>query len=81
VAERTLAAAWELFDRAEALLVVGSSLTVYSGFRFVRRARELELPIGVVNIGPTRADDLTQTKISAPASQVLSNLQRQLVGR
>lgn len=81
VPERTLAAAWELFDRGEALLVVGSSLTVYSGFRFVRRARELELPIGVVNIGPTRADALTQTKISAPASQVLSNLQRQLVGR
>lgn len=79
VPERTLTAAWELFDRGEALLVVGSSLTVYSGFRFVRRARELDLPIGVVNIGPTRADDLTQTKISAPASEVLSNLERQLV--
>jgi NAD+-dependent protein deacetylase sirtuin 4 len=79
VPERTLTAAWELFARGEALLVVGSSLTVYSGFRFVRRARELDLPIGVVNIGPTRADDLTQTKISAPASQVLANLERQLV--
>jgi hypothetical protein len=47
VPEATLAAAWELFDRGEALLVVGSSLTVLSGFRFVRRARELGLPIAV----------------------------------
>jgi NAD+-dependent protein deacetylase sirtuin 4 len=79
VSQRTLTAAWELFDQGEALLVVGSSLTVYSGFRFVRRARELDLPIAVVNIGPTRADDLAQTKISAPASQVLARLERQLV--
>ena len=40
VSEPTLAAAWDLFDRGEVLLVVGSSLTVYSGFRFVRRASE-----------------------------------------
>ena len=45
VSERTLAAAWELFAEAEALLVVGSSLAVYSGFRFVRRAQEQALPI------------------------------------
>ena len=74
----TLAAAWELFAEGEVLLVVGSSLTVYSGFRFVRRAQELELPIAVVNIGPTRADDLVQAKVSAPASEVLPRLARQL---
>jgi NAD-dependent deacetylase sirtuin 4 len=79
VSARTLADAWELFGEGEALLVVGSSLTVYSGFRFVKRARELDLPIAVVNIGPTRADDLAQAKISAPASQVLAHLERQLI--
>lgn len=79
VPERTLTAAWALFEQAEALLVVGSSLTVYSGFRFVRRARELDLPIAVVNIGPTRGDDLAHAKISASASQVLASLERLLV--
>ena len=77
----TLAAAWELFAAGEVLLVVGSSLTVYSGFRFVRRAQELALPIALVNIGPTRADDLVQTKVSAPASEVLPRLARQLLAR
>lgn len=74
VPERTLAAAWELFDLGQALLVVGSSLTVYSGFRFVRRASERNLPVGVVNIGPTRADDLVQARVSAPASVILPRL-------
>ncbi|HWJ55437.1 MAG TPA: Sir2 family NAD-dependent protein deacetylase, partial [Vicinamibacterales bacterium] len=71
VSERTLAAAWELFAQAEALLVVGSSLAVYSGFRFVRRAQEQALPIAVVNIGPTRADDLAAVKVSAPVGAIL----------
>jgi NAD-dependent deacetylase sirtuin 4 len=79
VAERTLADAWALFARAEVLLVVGSSLTVYSGFRFVRRARELDLPIALVNQGPTRADDLVHTKISAAASEILADLERRLI--
>jgi len=74
VAERTLAAAWALFDEAEALLVVGSSLAVYSGFRFVRRAQEKALPIAVVNIGPTRADELAAVKIGAPAGTILPRL-------
>src|SRR5262249_62088838 len=74
VSERTLTAAWALFDEAEALLVVGSSLAVYSGYRFVRRAQEKALPIAVVNIGPTRADDVAAAKISAPAGTVLPRL-------
>jgi NAD-dependent SIR2 family protein deacetylase len=74
VSERTLAAAWDLFAEAEVLLVVGSSLTVYSGFRFVRRAQEQALPIAVVNIGPTRADDIAAVKVSAPVGAILSRL-------
>jgi NAD+-dependent protein deacetylase sirtuin 4 len=79
VGEQTMVDAWALFERAEVLLVVGSSLTVYSGFRFVRRARELELPIALVNQGPTRADDLVHTKISAAASEILADLERRLI--
>jgi NAD-dependent protein deacetylase/lipoamidase sirtuin 4 len=74
VAERTLSAAWALFDEAEALLVVGSSLAVYSGFRFVRRAQERALPIALVNIGPTRADDLAAAKIAGPVGAILPRL-------
>ena len=74
VSERTLTAAWDLFAEAEALLVVGSSLTVYSGFRFVRRAQEQALPVAVVNIGPTRADDIATTKVSASVGAILPRL-------
>jgi NAD-dependent SIR2 family protein deacetylase len=78
VPEPTLAAAWELFDAAEVLLVVGSSLTVYSGFRFVRRARERGLPVAVVNLGPTRADEMVQAKVSARAAEILPRVARAL---
>ncbi len=74
VAEPTLSAAWALLAEAGALLVVGSSLTVYSGFRFVRRAHEQGLPIGIVNLGPTRGDALAQARVSAPVGQVLPQL-------
>ena len=74
VAERTLALAWDLFDQAEVLLVVGSSLAVYSGFRFVRRAQERALPIAVVNVGPTRADELAAAKVSASVGEILPRL-------
>lgn len=59
-----------LFD-AEALLVVGSSLTVFSGFRFVRRAAEAGIPIGIVNLGPSRGDALAAVRVDRPAGEVL----------
>lgn len=58
-------------DEADALLVVGSSLTVWSGFRFAKRAADRQLPIAIVNIGPTRADDLATMKIEAKCGEVL----------
>lgn len=66
--------AFTMLDEAEALLVVGSSLTVFSGYRFVLRARERGLPIAVVNLGPTRADDDATLKLEAPAGEVLPAL-------
>jgi NAD+-dependent protein deacetylase sirtuin 4 len=74
VGEPTLTAAWSLLGEAEALLVVGSSLAVYSGFRFARRAHELGLAVALVNDGPTRADELADLRIPGRAGAVLSRL-------
>ncbi|HSS39053.1 MAG TPA: NAD-dependent protein deacetylase [Polyangia bacterium] len=74
VAEPTLSAAWAVLAAGAVLLVVGSSLTVYSGFRFVRRANELAMPVAIINVGPTRGDSLAQVRVSAPAGDVLPRL-------
>ncbi len=66
--------AWELFGEAGALLVVGSSLAVYSGRRFIYRAREEGVPIAVVNLGPTRADELAAAKVEGKVGEVLPRL-------
>jgi NAD-dependent SIR2 family protein deacetylase len=64
--------AFEAVAQADALLVVGSSLMVHSGFRFARAAAEAGKPVAAVNLGRTRADHLLALKISAPADQTLS---------
>ena len=58
-------------DEADALLVVGSSLTVWSGYRFAKRAAERRVPIAILNIGPTRADDLATLKIEEKCGELL----------
>ncbi len=68
------AAALDLMAQADALLVVGSSLMVFSGYRFCKLAAEAGKPIAAVNVGKTRADDLLALKIAAPAQQVLPAL-------
>jgi NAD+-dependent protein deacetylase sirtuin 4 len=60
-----------LVDDAEALLVLGSSLAVYSGFRFVRRAHERGMPIAIVTLGPTRADALAHVRADQKIGDVL----------
>ena len=67
-------AAWALFDEAQVLLVVGSSLQVYSGYRFVRRAAERGLPVVIVNRGPTRGDGEAALVIDGRAGAVLPEL-------
>ena len=59
-------------DRADALLVAGSSLMVYSGFRFVRFAHEAGLPIAIVNRGRTRGDELAELKIEEDVGDALT---------
>ncbi len=66
--------AWSLFAEAEVLLVAGSSLHVYSGRRFVYRAREQGVPVAVVNLGPTRADEGAAVKVEGRLGHVLPQL-------
>jgi NAD-dependent SIR2 family protein deacetylase len=73
-----VAAAYEVLDSAAALVVVGSSLTVWSGFRFVRYANERGLPIVVVNLSETRADPLAALCVPARAGELLPALARAL---
>lgn len=74
VPKDTLDAAWATFDRAEVLLVLGSSLTVFSGFRFVRRAAERGVPVAIVNRGPTRGDEHAAVRIDARLGDVMPAL-------
>jgi NAD-dependent SIR2 family protein deacetylase len=78
VPRATLDAAWALFDQAELLLVIGSSLTVFSGYRFVRRAAERGVPIAILNRGPTRGDEHAQLRIDARCGDALPVLVRAL---
>ncbi len=70
--------AYSLVDAAEALLVAGSSLTVYSGYRFVRHAAAAGLPVAIINRGPTRGDDLADVKIDNGCSPMLALLADEL---
>ncbi|HKJ52387.1 MAG TPA: NAD-dependent protein deacetylase [Gammaproteobacteria bacterium] len=64
-------ASFDALRQADAVLVLGSSLMVYSGFRFVREAARLGLPIAAVNRGITRADDLLDLKIEQDCGAAL----------
>jgi len=70
--------AWDVFDESDMLLVVGSSLTVYSGFRFARKAAQRGMPIAIINIGATRADDLTTLHLETEAGETLQALSKSL---
>lgn len=70
-----LADAMAQFDAADALLVVGSSLMVYSGYRFAAAASRRGMPIAAVNLGHNRADPLLELKLDCRCDQALSFLQ------
>lgn len=73
-----VAQAFAMVDDAEVLLVAGSSLTVFSGFRFVRHAAATGIPVAIINRGPTRGDDLATVKIDAGCSPLLALLADEL---
>ncbi|WP_220183910.1 NAD-dependent protein deacetylase [Marinobacterium marinum] len=66
--------ALEALQNADGLLVIGSSLMVYSGFRFCRRANEWNKPIAALTLGRTRADELLSLKLNAPITPVLQTV-------
>ena len=61
-------------DVCDAMLVVGSSLMVYSGYRFVKTMADIGKPIAAINLGRTRADDLLALKVTDRCSNALSLL-------
>jgi NAD-dependent SIR2 family protein deacetylase len=71
--QRVEAAAGHL-EKADAMLVVGSSLMVYSGFRFVEMAVGAGKPVAAVNVGRTRADELLALKVEQPSEAALAFL-------
>lgn len=71
-------AGMEAIERADALLVVGSSLQVFSGFRFCRHAVALEKPLALVNPGVTRADKLATVKLACRCGDLLSSVSETL---
>jgi NAD-dependent SIR2 family protein deacetylase len=75
-----VAQCYALVERAGTLLVLGSSLTVMSGHRFVLRAAKLGVPVAIVNQGVTRGDSFATAKVEAPLGRVLPELVRRLAG-
>ncbi|MGX9671343.1 NAD-dependent protein deacetylase [Mycobacterium sp. HM-7] len=73
--------ACSLVDEADALLVAGSSLTVYSGYRFVRHAAAAGKPVAIINRGHTRGDDLATVKIDSGCSEILALLVGELAAQ
>lgn len=81
VAKEVVDQAYSLVDSSDALLVAGSSLTVFSGYRFVRHAAAHAIPVAIVNRGPTRGDDLAAVKVNAGCSPILTLLADELSGK
>lgn len=69
---------YRLLDEAKALLVLGSSLTVMSGLRFVRYAAKAAKPVLIVNQGPTRGDHHASARVDLPLGQALTDLAARL---
>lgn len=80
VAKEVVEQSYSLVEQSQALLVAGSSLTVFSGYRFVRHAAAHGIPVAIVNRGPTRGDDLATVKVEAGCSPILALLAEELAG-
>jgi NAD-dependent SIR2 family protein deacetylase len=78
VPKERVAQAFSSVEAAEALLVAGSSLTVFSGYRFVRYAAAAGMPIAIINRGPTRGDAQATVKVEGGCSELLTLLAGEL---
>jgi len=70
----TVEAAFSLVEEGEALLVVGSSLAIFSGYRFLVRDEQRRMPIAILNIGECRGVELADVRVEARAGDVLPRL-------
>jgi NAD-dependent SIR2 family protein deacetylase len=68
--------AYRLVEAAASLVVLGSSLTVMSGYRFVLAAQAASIPVAIVNRGPTRGDDLATVRVEGGLAPVMAALAR-----
>lgn len=66
--------AFQMVDDAEVLLVIGSSLAVFSGYRFVRHAARKGQPVAILNLGETRGDPHACVRVEGKAGQLLPRL-------
>jgi NAD-dependent SIR2 family protein deacetylase len=71
VPKERVVSALDALKACDSLLVIGSSLMVYSGFRFCRYASEWDKPIATLNLGRTRADELVSLKLNARIGETL----------
>lgn len=81
VPPRRVAASMAALAAADGLLVAGSSLAVWSGYRFARAASAAGQPVAIVNLGATRADELAAVKIEARCGEALPALAERLGAR
>jgi NAD-dependent SIR2 family protein deacetylase len=72
--DRAFALVEDMADAEGAMVVAGSSLTVMSGLRFVRRAHQLGVPVVIVNRGTTRGDEFAEVVVDDGCSEVLTAL-------
>ena len=73
--------AFAALEQADAMLVVGSSLMVYSGYRFAKAMAERDKPIAAINLGRTRADALLTLKVTERCAEALSCVLRSVEGK
>ena len=74
VPKQRVSAAFSSLQRARGMVVVGSSLVVYSGYRFCRFAETNNIPVAAINLGYTRADDQFTLKLEFNCAQALTEL-------
>ncbi|HET9957056.1 MAG TPA: NAD-dependent protein deacetylase [Polyangiaceae bacterium] len=66
--------AMQALERSAGVLIVGSSLMVYSGYRFAKRALKLDIPVAILNRGRTRADEFATLRVPHGAGEILTAL-------
>ena len=69
-----------MLDEAAALIVAGTSLAVFSGYRFLLRAADRGIPIVIVNRGPVRGEERAAVKIEASTGATLAALAARFEG-